>query len=95
MSSDEELAEAEHEARRLAASDIPEASGRCQRMPLTRIFRLVMAEYDRMRAELTKTVADCGICKYKPGGTIYIDDSCPEHGDHGFEFYEEDELFDA
>lgn len=41
---------------------------------------VLLAEYDRMRAELTKTVADCGICRLG-GRTIHISDDCPRHGD--------------
>lgn len=40
----------------------------------------LLAELDRMRAELAKTVADCGICRLG-GRTIQINDDCPRHGD--------------
>lgn len=40
----------------------------------------IQAEYDRMRAELSKTLADCGICKLG-GRVIHINDGCPRHGD--------------
>lgn len=35
--------------------------------------------------------APCGICKQRPGVTIYINDDCPEHGD-SFEWYADDDL---
>lgn len=34
----------------------------------------------RMRAELTRTVADCGICRLG-GRMLHIDDDCPTHGE--------------
>lgn len=43
-------------------------------------FGVFVAEYDRMRAELSRTVADCGICRLG-GRTIQINDDCPRHGD--------------
>jgi len=40
-----------------------------------------VAEYDRMRRQLTTTYADCGICKIG-GRMLHIKDECPTHGDN-------------
>lgn len=63
------LAEAERQVRALA---------RCR--STGGALEIVMREYDRMRAELSRTVADCGICRLG-SRTIHIDDDCPRHGD--------------
>lgn len=39
-----------------------------------------IAELEAQIAELTKTVADCGICRLG-SRTIQINDDCPRHGD--------------
>lgn len=51
----------------------------CPNPPDTHIVTL-LAEYNRMRAELTRTVADCGICRLG-GRTVHVDDDCPRHGE--------------
>lgn len=37
-------------------------------------------ERDALRAELTRTVADCGICRLG-ARTVHVDDDCPRHGE--------------